>query len=114
MKALNARWLVLSAKHGVVLPEQVIAAYDTSMNSLTRLERRRWADGVPQSLEHHLSGIKRVCFVAGKDYYGLLSDSLRKRGLIVETPLAHKRQGEQLAYLKKESLSGASSLRYPT
>ena len=112
METLNANWLILSAKHGVLLPEQIIEPYDTSMGSLTRFDRRRWADGVLQVLRHHLSEIRHVCFLTGRDYYELLLQPLQRRGHIVETPLAHKRQGEQLAYLKKESVSGAPSLRY--
>ncbi len=103
VEGLGGRWLILSAKHGVVSPEEVIAPYDTYMGSLTIAQRRRWADGVMGALEPHLGGVRRVCFLAGRDYYGLLLQPLERRGVAVETPLAHMRQGEQMAWLKKEA-----------
>lgn len=40
------RWAILSAKHGLLLPETVIEPYDFSLRHLTAVERRAWADRV--------------------------------------------------------------------
>lgn len=40
------RWAILSAKHGLILPETVIEPYDLSLRHLTAAERRARADRV--------------------------------------------------------------------
>ena len=102
-EALGGAWLILSAKHGALRPGEVIEPYDLTLNTMTRPERRQWAARVLYDLEPHLTGVERVCFLAGKAYYELLLKPLRERGLTTETPLAHLRQGEQLTYLKRET-----------
>ena len=54
VKALSSRWLILSAKHGVLRPDQIIEPYDKTLNSMTMPERRQWADDVLFALEPHL------------------------------------------------------------
>ena len=103
VESLSSRWLILSAKHGVLRPDQVIEPYDQTLNSMTVLERRQWATHVLLALEPHLIDVERICFLAGKAYYELLLERLRERGLALEAPLAHMKQGEQLAYLKRET-----------
>ena len=103
VEALNGRWCILSAKHGVLKPDQVIEPYDQTLNSMTAHERRQWASEVLVALEPHLAGVQHVRFLAGRAYYGLLLEPLRNLGLMIETPLAHMRQGEQLAFLKRET-----------
>ena len=39
-------WLILSACHGLVHPNQVLAPYDLSLRQLTRAERAAWGDRV--------------------------------------------------------------------
>ncbi len=103
VEALNGSWLILSAKHGVLRPDRIIEPYDKTLNSMTLPERRQWAEDVLLALEPHLVGVERVCFLAGKAYYGLLLEPLGQQGLVTETPLAHMGQGKQLAYLKRET-----------
>ena len=37
-------WAVLSAKHGVVLPDEEVDPYDVSLDAMTAAERRAWAE----------------------------------------------------------------------
>jgi hypothetical protein len=37
------RWLVLSARHGLIDPEQILAPYDANLNRLDRAGRDEWA-----------------------------------------------------------------------
>jgi len=39
-------WYVLSAKHGLVAPEQVLEPYDLTLSQLSRARRRAWAKQV--------------------------------------------------------------------
>lgn len=45
------RWFVLSAKHGLVVPETVLEPYDLTLADLTALERRQWAQQVAADLD---------------------------------------------------------------
>ena len=38
------RWLILSARHGLVDPETVLAPYDLSLHQLSAAERQAWGD----------------------------------------------------------------------
>lgn len=39
-------WFILSAKHGLVPPDTILAPYDLSLRHLNARERREWADRV--------------------------------------------------------------------
>lgn len=90
-------WFVLSALHGLVEPDRVIAPYDHTLADKTREEKRRWAEGVVAELERRgLSGA-RFHLHAGADYASGLSGLLD-----CETPLAGLGVGERLAWYARE------------
>lgn len=39
-------WAILSAKHGLVFPEQVIEPYNETLHTKSRAERQQWANNV--------------------------------------------------------------------
>src|SRR5262245_30218934 len=43
-------WFVLSAKHGLVTPDQVLAPYDATLTGLGPVERLAWAKQVVEQL----------------------------------------------------------------
>ncbi len=91
-------WFVLSAKHGLVRPEQVVEPYDQTLNELPVSERRAWARRVIGQMEISLPQADRIVVFAGQKYREFLMDWLRARAT-VETPLAHLGIGKQLQYL---------------
>lgn len=93
-------WFILSAKYGLVVPKQVIAPYEKTLNNMPVAERRDWAEGCLDTLEPHLTGVKSVVFLAGKRYREFLAPALLARGIEVRVPMARLRQGEQLAWLE--------------
>jgi hypothetical protein len=48
-------WFIISAKHGLVLPEQVLDPYDLPLASLSSPERKKWAEGVWASLHRQIN-----------------------------------------------------------
>ena len=50
-------WFVLSAKYGLVHPDEVIEPYDLTLNTMGVADRRRWAGMVLTQLEPHLDGV---------------------------------------------------------
>lgn len=44
------QWYILSAKHGLVGPQEVVSPYDVSIGDLTKAQRDAWADSVCEEL----------------------------------------------------------------
>lgn len=98
----GADWFILSAAHGLVDPETVIAPYERTLNTMGVADRRAWASMVLHQLRTKLTGVDRVVILAGQRYREFLIDSIRARCPSVEVPLEGMRIGEQLGWLKRE------------
>jgi hypothetical protein len=95
----GARWFVLSARHGLVAPDDEIAPYDHTLNAMGLAERKEWASHVLDKLFPQLSNEKRVVVFAGRRYREFLVEPLRQRGIEVQVPMADLARGKQLAWL---------------
>lgn len=93
---------VLSALHGLLPADAVVAPYNLSLSDLSAPERRRWASRVLQALER-VEHISRTHFIilAGRNY----RDHLVKRLSSYEVPLEGLGIGEQLQWLGKARAS---------
>ena len=83
-------WYILSAKYGLLEPEERIAWYDLSLGELPAAERRAWSARVVDALGSKFPSLKgKVIEVhAGKDYVDFgLATGLIKAGAIVSRPL---------------------------
>lgn len=97
----GADWLILSAKHGLLEPDAMIAPYDLTLNTMGVAARQKWArDAIPPLLER-ARGIGRVVIFAGQAYSQYLTGSLAEHNIAVSEPLRGLRQGEQLAWLSR-------------
>lgn len=61
-------WAILSAQHGLVLPDQVIEPYDLNLSSQARLQIARWADMVHEQLMDQWGETPIYMVVAGYEY----------------------------------------------
>lgn len=94
------RWFILSAKHGLVSPDEVLEPYEETLNDKPAAAKHEWATTVLGQLESTVSIPGTVFEIhAGAQYrdFGLV-DGLRRRGAAVEIPAEHLGQGEQLAF----------------
>jgi hypothetical protein len=87
------RWAILSAKHGLILPETAIEPYDRSLRHLSAATRREWAARV--LVQFAALGIEhpRVVLHAGDRYAEHLEGPLD-----AERPLRGLGIGQQLAW----------------
>lgn len=92
-------WFILSAKHGLVRPEQRLAPYEMTLHRMKAAERRVWARRVLRRLQAHSRGCDRVVMLAGKKYREFLVPGLRKTGVRVEVPMARMSIGKQIQWL---------------
>ena len=95
------KWFVLSAKHGLLDPEESVAPYEKTLNTMSAEERRSWANEVWETLGPHLAGVRSVVFFAGQKYREHLEPRLRDLGIEVRVPMEGLAIGEQLAWFKR-------------
>ena len=100
------RWFILSAKYGLVPPDQVIAPYDETLNRMPAAQRRAWAKRVLQDLRHEVHAGDDIVILAGQRYREHLIDPLETMGCNVDIPMRGLRIGEQLRWLNKHFRSG--------
>lgn len=91
------RWFILSAEHGLVDPNAVVAPYDKTLNVMAVRDRRDWADKVLGELLALDSG--SFIFLAGQRYREFLTGPLLSRGITVEVPMEGLKIGQQLSWL---------------
>lgn len=92
--------LILSAKYGLVNPDEEIEPYDVTLNSMTAPERKKWASQVVSQLQQHCN-LEKDHFVvlAGQVYRQYIVPHLRS----YEVPLAGLPIGKQLRFLKEKT-----------
>ena len=95
----DGAWRILSAKYGLVHPEEVIRPYEKTLITMRAAERRAWAGNVLAALAPCLADVDAVVFLAGARYREFLEPSLNGRGIRVDVPMRGLSQGRQLAWL---------------
>ncbi len=95
------RWHILSAKHGLVSPSQVIEPYNKTLNEMPKSKRLQWAEAVLGDLLRQSKPDDTVVFLAGAKYREHIVPQLRRRGYSVNVPMEGMRIGEQLSWLNR-------------
>lgn len=89
-------WFILSAEHGLVHPDTVLAPYDTKLGTKTGPPIWDWAARVQAQLDDELQGLDVVIVaLAGEQYRTALHRSPRP----VEVPMQGLGIGQQLGFL---------------
>ena len=88
-------WYILSAKHGLVNPEQVIDDYNQRGLSVKQSKE------IARQL--HDKGVSEVLITAGKGYTDQLTPELERLGIDVIEVCRGKRIGERMAELKERT-----------
>ncbi|MBO4140358.1 hypothetical protein J5U46_09410 [Micromonospora tulbaghiae] len=98
------RYYILSAEHGLVAPETVIAPYDTALAQQSKDYRRAWGQWVAAKLMRAESQVRdRVVEIhAGDEYAQAIAPLLTQAGATVRRPLAGLTFGEQLAWYGRQ------------
>lgn len=100
-EASGCLWFILSAEHGLVVPGQVIAPYERTLNTMRAADRRAWGERVAAQLAEAVPNLSRVVFLAGERYREFLARHLASRGVEVSVPMEGLRIGEQLSWLRQ-------------
>lgn len=94
-------WMILSAQHGLIRPDDQLAPYDCAMRSLTAEQRDWWNRHVAEQLQAHASYLDaerlHVTLLAGETYAGWVD--LVRPWCTVDQPLAGMPIGRRLQWL---------------
>jgi hypothetical protein len=89
-------WAILSAKHGVIAPGDIIEDYDKTLNAMSASEVRDWGNIVIEKLAKWKC--ERIIVLAGNRYCNWITNEW-----ITERPMEGLGIGQQLAWLKDKN-----------
>jgi hypothetical protein len=104
-EAAGCPWLILSAKYGLLDPEQTIAPYDIALADLSTSARRAWGDEVVIALQARFGSLEGMTFEvhAGSAYRTAIAPRLRELGAGIEQPLGGLTMGRQLSWYQRHT-----------
>ena len=91
-------YYILSAKHGILRPDEKIKPYNESLYVMPKKNRSKWASNVTKELISILDSNDKVIFLAGKKYREFLNSNLLQLGYETATPLEGFPIGKQLQW----------------
>lgn len=97
------RWYILSAKHGLVAPGQLIEPYDKTLINMGGDYRQGWAERVRDKLDTVEPESVHLIVLAGRKYREPLLDILPER-FTSEAPMEGLGIGQQLAWLNSQTI----------
>jgi len=97
------RWYVLSAKYGVLTPNEVVAPHEKALTTMPAGDRQQWAKDVLTDLDELVTSGEKVILLAGKRYREFLIGPLRRRDVQVIIPMKGLGLGEQLRWLNTQN-----------
>lgn len=96
----NLTWFVVSALHGLLIPEQTIAPYNYTIKDLRGREREQWANRVVSAeLTRHVAKQSHAILILPEPYRRFIEPELTKNEITYENPLAGKGIGQQIKWL---------------
>lgn len=106
-----SQWFILSAKHGLLSPDDVIEPYNESLLNKSDSQRQEWAERAHQALFARIPAGGRVIFLAGSAYRSYLAPMLEAEGRETAAPMSALGIGSQVAWLQKVA-SEATRLKH--
>lgn len=89
---------ILSAKYGLVKPDDIIQPYELTLNSMNKRQRQQWAYKVyKQLVQEGIDFDEEAIFLCGKKYREFLMTKFTN----AKAPLKNLGLGEQLKFYKE-------------
>lgn len=89
-------WFILSAKYGLIAPDEIIEPYDETLSRMRAGARRLWGARVIEALARVIDADAPLVVLAGRNYRDPLWPSIQHRASV---PMEGLGIGEQLAWL---------------
>jgi hypothetical protein len=78
---------ILSAKHGLLAPDEMIEPYDLTLKGASKQFKSEWAHKVDQQIRSSIHREKQLIILAGDDYYAPLTEAGAKDPLKFLAPM---------------------------
>jgi hypothetical protein len=101
------KWYILSAKHGLVSPHEIVEPYEETLKTKGREERERWASDVWDQLRHEIRPGDVIIMLAGISYRQFLVPMIQQYGCSVTIPMEGLSIGRQLQWLSLQTHKSA-------
>jgi hypothetical protein len=98
-KRESDRWYVLSAKYGLVSPNEEIEPYDLTLNRMSKAEREKWSSKTLAAILKISTPDDSITILAGSAYKEFLQPQLQSMGYSVSVPMQGLSIGNQLKWL---------------
>lgn len=98
------KWFILSAKYGLLNPDDIISGYDLSLNSLSKNELSKWSKNISEKILK--LNPDEIDFYCGVNYRKYLIDILKKNNIKCNSPLEGLGIGKQLKFYKNNIQKG--------
>jgi hypothetical protein len=97
---VGGQWFILSAKYGVVAPDDQIVNYDMTLNDMELKARMIWGNETTRYvLKQYSPKDYKIIFLAGRKYREFTTPYLRNCGYDIEVPMRGLGIGQQLQWL---------------
>jgi len=95
--------VILSAKYGLLFPDDQTTPYNLTLNDMSSQQRKEWAETIFNQMKSRLrlEDFDKVFFHAGKKYREQLISKLENMDIQCEVPLKHLGIGQQKAWYKR-------------
>lgn len=100
-RMVGDQWFILSAKYGLLSPEEKISPYEKTLNNMRVADRRKWAKGVLKQLKNIVHPGDEIVILAGVKYREHLIQPLQNMGCTISIPMEGLSFGLQLSWLKE-------------
>jgi hypothetical protein len=80
------KWRIISAEHGLLHPETVVAPYETEWSDLSDKEEAELVDSIVANLQPLLEDIDTIIFLAGKNYRYPVIEALDHDDVVIVEP----------------------------
>ena len=104
-EAYSDQWFILSAQHGLLKPDSLIAPYDKSLLDIDRKTKKRWLNLILQQLEPYLAEETNVVYLGDDHYFREISKWLVSKNVSIFTPFQHLKKEIRIPWLQQAQKS---------
>jgi hypothetical protein len=105
-------YFILSAKYGLLSPDECIDPYDVTLKQMPECQREAWGASVAEAISAKFKSGDVALLLTGNTYRQSIEPHLRRLGISVVAPLSGKSLGQRLAVLREENEEEALRQQY--
>jgi hypothetical protein len=95
------QWFILSAKHGLLKPSDLITPYETCLHELDTTTRHKWYKMVINQLTPYLNTDSQVVYIGDEEYAQEISLFLSEKNIPLFMPFRHLMEENRILWLKQ-------------